>query len=146
MGTTRCRGQRGDQRGRGNLCGAIEDGLLNLFAGFEIAIDVLNLDRCVIDENTDGKRHAAEGHDVMVSPSAASAAREQRMESGMETAMISVERQLPQKDKDHDASEAGGNDGPPEQRRRWRLARRWIDRSMRRSSIRRQLAADAVNL
>ncbi len=46
---------------------------------------------------------------LMVSPSALSTMSEVRIESGIETAMISVLRQLPRKDQDHQPGQAGGN-------------------------------------
>ena len=57
-------GQRGDQRGSGDLRGAVENGLLNLLARLDVAIDVFNLDGCVVDQDADGQSESAEGHDV----------------------------------------------------------------------------------
>ena len=57
-------GEGGDQRGHGDLRGAVEDGLLDVLAHFEIAVDVLDLDGGVVDEDADGQRQSAEGHDV----------------------------------------------------------------------------------
>jgi len=52
----------GDEGRRGNLLRAVEDRLLERFAHREIAMDVLDLDRGVIDERCDGQPRAAEGH------------------------------------------------------------------------------------
>ena len=48
---------------------------------------------------------------LMVSPSALSTMMEVRIESGIETAMISVLRQLPRNSRIMTAGEAGGDDG-----------------------------------
>ena len=89
--------ERGDQRGDGDLRRAVEDGLLDLLARFEIAVDVLDFDGGVVDQDADGQRQAAEGHDVDGLAEGARASSEERIESGMETAMMSVLRQLPRK-------------------------------------------------
>ena len=47
---------------------------------------------------------------LIVSPSALSTMIEQRIESGIETAMITVLRQLPRKMQDHQRGQAGGDD------------------------------------
>ena len=65
---------------------------------FEVAFDVLDGHRRVVHENAHRQRQAAERHDVDGLVQSRSARRsEQRIESGMETAMISVLRQLPRK-------------------------------------------------
>ena len=65
--------------------------------GFKIAIDVFDLDGGVVDQDADGERQAAEGHDVDGLAERREQMSEQRIESGMETAMMIVERQLPRK-------------------------------------------------
>jgi hypothetical protein len=57
-------GERGDEGGNGDLGGAVEDGLLDLLAGLEIAVDVFDFDGGVVDQDADGEGQAAEGHDV----------------------------------------------------------------------------------
>ena len=57
-------GERGDEGRRCDLRRAVENGLLDLLAGFEIAIDVLDFDGGVVDQDSDGERETAEGHDV----------------------------------------------------------------------------------
>ncbi len=56
--------KRRDERRDGDLRCAVENGLHQPFFLAEIAVDVFNLDRCVIHQNSDRQRHAAEGHDV----------------------------------------------------------------------------------
>ena len=64
---------------------------------FEIALDVLDGDGGVVHQDADGQRQAAERHDVDGLAEQLSTMIEVRIESGMETAMISVLRQLPRK-------------------------------------------------
>ena len=72
--------------------------MLDLLALFQIAIDVLDLDRGVVDQDADGERQAAQGHDVDgLAQRREHAAASTRMDSGIETAMMSVLRQLPRK-------------------------------------------------
>ena len=56
--------ERGDEGGHGDLLRAVEDRLLQRFPHREVAVDVFDLDRGVIDEDADGQREAAEGHHV----------------------------------------------------------------------------------
>ena len=87
----------GDEGGGGDLRGAVEDGLLDFLAGFQVAVDVFDFDGGVVDQDADGQREAAEGHDVDGLAERGEAMSELRIESGMETAMMMVERQLPRK-------------------------------------------------
>ena len=57
-------GERRDQGGDGDLCGAFQDGVVELVAFFEIALDVFDGDGGVVDQDADGEREATEGHDV----------------------------------------------------------------------------------
>ena len=57
-----CEG-RNERRDR-DLCGSGQNRVFDLLALFEIAVDVLDLHRRVVDENADRERKAAEGHDV----------------------------------------------------------------------------------
>ena len=50
--------------GNGNLRGAIQDRLLHFFAFLQITVDILDLDRGVVDQDADGQRQTAQGHDV----------------------------------------------------------------------------------
>jgi hypothetical protein len=50
--------------GHGDLLRAVEDRLLQRFPHREVSMDVFDLDRGIIDEDANGEREAAEGHDV----------------------------------------------------------------------------------
>ena len=76
---------------------------------FQIALDILDGDRGIVHQDADGEREAAQRHDVDGSCKKLSIMMEVRIESGMEIAMISVLRQLPKKEQDHQAGEAGGD-------------------------------------
>ena len=104
-------GERGDQRRRGNLRGAVEDGLLDLLARFEIAVDVFNFDGGVVDQDADGQRQAAEGHDV--DGLVQRVEQDERTENRKRNGNRDDERGAPaaQEDQDHDGGEAGGDDG-----------------------------------
>ena len=56
--------KRGDERGHGDLLGAVENGLDEAFALVDVAVDVLDGDGGVVDEDAHGQGHPAEGHDV----------------------------------------------------------------------------------
>ena len=62
-----------------------------------LRFDVFDFDRRVVDQDADRQRQAAERHDVDGLAQRAQHQIEVRIESGMETAMISVLRQLPRK-------------------------------------------------
>src|SRR6202035_1309664 len=47
-----------------NFSGPMNDGVLKRLAVFDVALDILNDDRTVVDEDTDSKRKAAERHRV----------------------------------------------------------------------------------
>ncbi len=57
-------GEGRDESRNGDLRGASEDGVFYLFAFFKVAVDVLDFDGCVVHQDADGQREAAEGHDV----------------------------------------------------------------------------------
>ena len=76
---------------------AVQNRVFYLFAFRDIAVDVLDFDRCVVNENSHRQRQATKGHDVDGLSQRAQDQDEERMESGIETAMISVLRQLPRK-------------------------------------------------
>ena len=56
--------QRRDERGNSDLGSTVEDSLFDLLALFQISIDVFDLDRCVVDENSNRKRQTTQRHDV----------------------------------------------------------------------------------
>ena len=56
--------ERGDERRRRDLRRAVEDGAHDRLLLRHVAVDVLDLDRRVVDEDADGERHPAERHDV----------------------------------------------------------------------------------
>ena len=56
--------ERGDKRRHGDLLGAVEDGLLHLLAHGKVALDVFDFHRGIIDQDADGERQSAQGHDV----------------------------------------------------------------------------------
>ena len=53
-----------DKGGNGNLRRAVQDGLLQFPARLQVAVDVLDGHRGIVHQDADGKRHAAQGHDV----------------------------------------------------------------------------------
>ena len=57
-------GEGGDEGGCGDLLRAIEDGANERFALGHVAMRVFDFDGGVVDEDADGERQAAEGHDV----------------------------------------------------------------------------------
>ncbi len=57
-------GEGGDKGRNGNLRRAVQNGLLQFLARFEIAVDVLDGHRGVVDQDAHGQRQAAQGHDV----------------------------------------------------------------------------------
>ena len=56
--------ESGDQRRDCNLLCAIEDGLAHFLAQGKIALDVFDLYRGVVYQNSNGQRQTAKGHDV----------------------------------------------------------------------------------
>ena len=57
-------GERGDEGGRGDLLGGVEDGADERLLLGHVAVGVFDFDGGVVDEDADGEREAAEGHDV----------------------------------------------------------------------------------
>ena len=89
-------GQGGHQRRGGNLRRAVENRLLEFLALLEIAIDVLDRHRGIVHQDADRQRQSAQRHDVdRLASSARARSNEHRIDSGIETAMMSVDRQLP---------------------------------------------------
>ena len=56
--------ERRDERRHGDLLRAVEDRLHEPLALVQVAVDVLDLDGRVVDQDADGQRHAAERHHV----------------------------------------------------------------------------------
>ncbi len=50
--------------GRHDLLGAVEDGGLDVLALLQMPVDVLDRHRRLVDEDADGERQPAQGHDV----------------------------------------------------------------------------------
>ena len=69
------------------------------------------VDGGVVDQDADGERQAAQRHDVDGLAEKAEQMTEVRIDSGMETAMMSVLRQLPRKSRIISAVRHGGDDG-----------------------------------
>ena len=61
-------GQRGHQRGRGNLLRAIQDAALEQLLHPHVAVNVLDFHRRVVHQNTHGQREAAQGHNIQGLP------------------------------------------------------------------------------
>ena len=57
-------GERGNEGRNSDFRSAIQNCLLHLLAHFQVAIDVLNFYRGVVDQNSDRQRQPAERHDV----------------------------------------------------------------------------------
>ena len=90
--------QRRDQGGNGDLRGSFQDRVVYLVSIFEIALDVLDGDGGIVDQDTDGEGQTAQGHDV---DGLAQETERKGSMSGWKgewrSAMISVLRQLPRK-------------------------------------------------
>ena len=56
--------QQGDEGRDDDLLRAIEDRRVDLFALFQMIVDVLDRNGPVVDQNADGEREAAQGHDI----------------------------------------------------------------------------------
>ena len=88
--------QRRDERRPGDLHGPVEDRLPQRLAQAEVAVDVFDLHRRVVDQDADRQRQAAERHHVeRVAQRDTASTIDDRIASGIDTATISVLRQLP---------------------------------------------------
>ena len=98
------------QRGNRDLRGAVENGLLDGLAFFQIAVDVFDFNSGVVDQNADGQREPTQGHDV--DGLAEGAQGEQRRKNRKRDGDGNDERAAPaaEEDQDHDGGEAGGDD------------------------------------
>src|SRR6185437_13937636 len=103
--------ERGDERGNGDLCGAFEDGAFELAAFFEVAFDVFDGDGCIVDEDADGEREAAERHDV--DGLTDEAEDDNRGEDRKRNRDCDDDGRTPgaEEEQDHQAGERGGDDG-----------------------------------
>jgi hypothetical protein len=88
---------------------AIEDRAPQLPALLQVALDVLDGDRRVVHQDAHREGEPAEGHDVIVSPSALSAITELRIESGIDTAMMRC-CATPEEQQDHQGGQARRDD------------------------------------
>ena len=74
-----------------------------------VPVDVLDGDRRVVDQDADRERRPPSVITLIVCPSSDSAISELRTASGIDTVMMSVERQLPRKTQDHEAGQRRGD-------------------------------------
>ena len=87
-----------DRRRRHDFLGAAGDGGQDVLAVFlHVPIDVLDGDGRVVDQDADRERRPPSVITLIVCPSSDSAIRELSTASGIDTVMMSVERQLPRK-------------------------------------------------
>ena len=88
-----------DRRRRHDLaCAPSSDGGHDILAMLHVAVDVLDRDRRVVDQDADGQRKAAERHDVDgLAEQRKARSTNSRTASGIETVMMRVDRQLPRK-------------------------------------------------
>src|ERR1039458_3841483 len=56
--------ERGYEGRHGDLLRTVEDGLLHLLAHGQVALDIFDLHRSVVDQDADGERQSSQGHDV----------------------------------------------------------------------------------
>ena len=94
-----------------DLLRAVEDRRLDLFALFEMIVDVLDRDRAVVDQDADGERQTAQRHDVdgLAEPGQ----RGQREQDGERDFDEDDDRRAPaaEKQQDHHADERRGQRG-----------------------------------
>ena len=103
--------ERRDQGGNGNLRGAVEDRVVQRLAFFEVALDVLDGDGGVVDQDADGERQSAEGHDVdgLVQQAENDHRGEDRQGNGDRDDQGAAP--AAEKEQDHQAGKRGGKDG-----------------------------------
>ena len=122
---------------------AVENGLLQLFAGFKITVDVFNGNCGVIHQDAHGQSHASQGHDV--DGLAQHGEHAERTQDGERNGDRDDDRgaETAQEDQDHDGGEASSNNG---------LANHAVDGAAHKNrlvgegldlQLRRQLALDA---
>ena len=117
---------------------------LELLALLQVPVDVLDRHDRVVHQDADGEREAAERHDVdRLAEGAAGTMIEARMDSGIDTAMITRAAPAAEQDEDHQRRQARGDDALPARRRRStaRTNSDWSD-SWRTVSSGGRLAAD----
>ncbi len=102
--------ERGNKCGHGDLLRAVEDRLDGFFAHREVAVDVFNFYRRVIDEDSDRECEPAKRHDI--DGLAKRAETENADENRQRNRDGNDQRALPvsQEQQDHDRGEASGND------------------------------------
>ncbi len=125
------------------MLGAIEDGLLHLLAHGQIALDVFDLHRRVIHQDSNCKRQPSQGHDVD------GLAERAEQNHGNENGQRDRDRNdqgwtpIAQKEQDHGRSKAGGDQAFPDDSgnrcsHEKRLIEQSIDTEFRRERLRRQ--------
>jgi len=86
-----------DELRQGNLLCTVENRGLDRFALLEVCIDTFNGHRCVVHQNPDRQRKPAQRHDVDGLTQRRQTHDRARIDSGMETKMMTVLRQLARK-------------------------------------------------
>ena len=88
--------KRRHQRRQRDLLRAVENRRLDVLALLEVIVDVLDGHRRIVDQDADRQRKAAQRHDVDgLAEAPTRQAIEARIDSGIDSEMISVLRQLP---------------------------------------------------
>ena len=100
---------RRDERRDRDLLRAVEDGRLERLALLQVPVDVLDRHRRVVHQDADRERQAAERHDVDRLAERAEDDDRVRIDSGIETAMMTVLRQLPRNTRIISAVRHGGD-------------------------------------
>ncbi len=97
IGTNTMQMQSSETKAGVTICaGAVENGRLDLLALLQMPVDVLDRHRGVVDQDADREREAAERHDVEgLADRRQHRDRSPSTDSGIDTAMMMVERQLP---------------------------------------------------
>ena len=103
--------QRGDQGGNGDLRRAVQNRLLDFLALIQIPVGVLDLHGGIIHQDADGEREPAERHDV--DGFSQETEDDDRGQNGQRNGNRNDQRAAPaaQENQDHQAREAGGDDG-----------------------------------
>ena len=106
--------QRRNERRHRDLLRAVEDGLLHLLAHGQIALDVFDLHRGIVDQDADRERQSSQGHDV--DGLAERAQQNHRNKNGQRNRDRDDNRRPPvaQEKQNHDGGEAGGGQAFPQ--------------------------------
>jgi len=104
-------GERGDEGRRGDLLRGVQDGLGERKAFGHVAMRVFDFDGGVVDEDADGERETAEGHDV--DSLAERGEDDERCGDGERDGDADDQRGTPraEEEQDHQAGEQGGDGG-----------------------------------